>query len=151
MIKKFSRQLFRIKDISTIMAESHDPAKRLKKVLGAFDLVLLGIGAIIGAIVATFAALTNIDEMVDLTNIGTLFAFVLVSFGIIILRVRNPHRPRSFRVPFSPVTPLLGVAACIFLMTGLPAITWLRFVVWLLVGLVVYFSYSMRHSLLHKR
>ena len=105
---------------------------------------------IIGVIVAVFASITNIDEMVDLTNIGTLFAFILVCFGVIILRVKDPHRPRSFKVPFSPITPLLGVLACVFLITGLPAITWLRFVVWLLIGLVVYFSYSMRHSLLHK-
>ena len=88
--------------------------------------------------------------MVDLTNIGTLFAFVLVCFGIIILRVKEPHRHRSFKVPFSPIIPLLGVATCIFLMTGLPAITWLRFVVWLVIGFAVYFSYSLKHSLLHK-
>ena len=106
---------------------------------------------IIGIVVATFAALTNIDEMVDLTNIGTLFAFILVCFGVIILRIKEPRRERSFKVPFNPVTPLLGVCACAFLITGLPAITWLRFVVWLLVGLVVYFTYSINHSLLHKQ
>ena len=105
---------------------------------------------VIGIIVALFAAFTNIDEMVDLTNIGTLFAFVLVCFGVIILRIKEPKRPRAFKVPFNPITPLLGVIACIFLMTGLPAITWLRFVIWLLLGLVVYFSYGIRHSLLHK-
>ena len=106
---------------------------------------------IIGGIVALFAALTNIDEMVDLTNIGTLFAFMLVCFGVIILRVKEPSRHRSFKVPFSPVTPLLGVAACVFLMTGLPAVTWIRFVAWLLIGLIVYSAYGMRHSTLHKR
>jgi len=105
---------------------------------------------VIGIIVALFAAFTNIDEMVDLTNIGTLFAFVLVCFGVIILRIKEPKRPRAFKVPFNPITPLLGVIACIFLMTGLPAITWLRFVIWLLLGLVVYFSYGIKHSLLHK-
>ena len=105
---------------------------------------------IIGAVVATFAALTNIDEMVDLTNIGTLFAFMLVCFGVIILRIKEPHRQRAFKVPFNPITPLLGVGACAFLVTGLPAVTWLRFVIWLLVGLVVYFTYSINHSLLHK-
>lgn len=104
-----------------------------------------------GTLIALVAAFTNIDEMVDLTNIGTLFAFVLVCFGIIILRVKEPHRPRAFKVPLSPVVPLFGVASCIFLMTGLPSITWVRFVVWLLVGFVVYFSYGIRHSLLHKK
>jgi APA family basic amino acid/polyamine antiporter len=103
----------------------------------------------VGLIIATVAALSNIEEMVDLTNIGTLFAFVLVCFGVIILRVKEPHRHRSFRVPFSPLVPLLGVAACFFLMTGLPGITWIRFVVWLALGLIVYFSYGIRHSALH--
>lgn len=104
-----------------------------------------------GLIVASLAAFTNIEEMVDLTNIGTLFAFVLVCFGIIILRVKEPHKHRAFKVPLSPVVPLLGVGACIFLMTGLPMLTWLRFILWLLVGLVVYFSYGIKHSLLHRQ
>ncbi len=105
---------------------------------------------ITGSLVALIAAFTNIDEMVDLTNIGTLFAFVLVCFGIIILRVKEPSRPRAFKVPLNPLIPLLGVASCFFLMTGLPGITWIRFVVWLVVGLVVYFSFGIRHSALHK-
>lgn len=103
-----------------------------------------------GVTVASIAAFTNIDEMVDLTNIGTLFAFVLVCFGIIILRVKEPHRHRPFKVPFNPVIPLLGVGSCIFLMTGLPGITWVRFIVWLVIGLAVYFSYSIHNSVLHK-
>ena len=103
-----------------------------------------------GVLIASVAAFTNIDEMVDLTNIGTLFAFVLVCFGIIILRVKAPTRHRTFKVPLSPVIPLLGVASCIFLMTGLPGVTWIRFVVWLIIGLIVYFSYSINNSLLHK-
>jgi APA family basic amino acid/polyamine antiporter len=89
--------------------------------------------------------------MVDLTNIGTLFAFVLVCLGVIILRAKEPDIKRGFRVPFSPLTPLLGAAACVFLMTGLPMISWYRFVIWLALGLVVYFSYGIRHSLLHKK
>lgn len=105
---------------------------------------------IVGCLVAMFASLTNIEEMVDLTNIGTLFAFMLVCFGVIILRVKEPHRHRAFKVPFNPVTPLFGVVACVFLMTGLPAVTWLRFFVWLVIGLFVYFSYGLRHSHLHK-
>ncbi len=103
-----------------------------------------------GAAIASIAAFTNIDEMVDLTNIGTLFAFVLVCFGVIILRVKEPARPRSFKVPLNPLIPLLGVASCTFLMTGLPGITWIRFIVWLVLGLIVYFSYSINHSALHK-
>jgi len=106
---------------------------------------------ITGCIVAFFAAITNIEEMVDLTNIGTLFAFVLVCIGVIILRVKEPNASRGFRVPFSPITPLIGAGACFFLMTGLPTITWYRFVIWLVVGLIVYFSYGIRHSLLHKK
>ena len=103
-----------------------------------------------GFVIAAVAALTNIEEMVDLTNVGTLFAFCLVCFGVIILRVKEPHKPRTFKVPFSPVVPLLGVSSCAFLMTALPAVTWIRFVAWLIVGLIVFFSYSFRHSLLHK-
>jgi len=103
-----------------------------------------------GIFIALIAAFMNIDEVVDLTNIGTLFAFVLVCFGIIILRVKEPARPRAFKVPLGPIIPLLGVSSCIFLMTGLPGITWIRFIAWLIIGLIVYFSYSIRHSLLHK-
>jgi APA family basic amino acid/polyamine antiporter len=99
-----------------------------------------------GVLVAFFASFMNIDEMVDLTNIGTLFAFVLVCLGVIVLRYRDPHRPRAFRVPLHPVLPVLGIAACAFLMTGLPAITWERFVVWLVVGGVIYGCYGYRHS-----
>lgn len=105
---------------------------------------------IVGIVIASVAAFTNIDEMVDLTNIGTLFAFVLVCFGIIILRIKEPHRQRTFKVPLNPIIPLLGVASCVFLMTALPGITWIRFIIWLVVGLVVFFAYSFHHSLLHK-
>ncbi|MCX5696969.1 MAG: amino acid permease [Candidatus Omnitrophica bacterium] len=106
---------------------------------------------VVGIIIASIAAFTNIDEMVDLTNIGTLFAFVLVCFGIIILRIKEPLRQRTFKVPFNPVFPLLGVASCIFLMTALPGITWIRFVIWLILGLIIYFTYSFEHSLLHHK
>jgi APA family basic amino acid/polyamine antiporter len=89
---------------------------------------------------------TSIDEMVDLTNIGTLFAFILVCIGILILRKREPHRPRAFRTPWSPVVPLLGVISCAYLMLGLPWVTWVRFALWLLLGLVIYFSYGFKRS-----
>ncbi len=99
-----------------------------------------------GVAVGVCAMFTSIDEMVDLTNIGTLFAFILVCIGILILRSREPERRRAFRVPWSPVLPLLGVVACIYLMLGLPWITWIRFGLWLVVGMVVYFSYGFRRS-----
>jgi len=106
---------------------------------------------VVGLVVAVITAFTNIEEMVDLTNIGTLFAFCLVCLGVIILRVKEPARQRAFKVPFSPLLPLLGVVSCIFLMSGLPMVTWIRFVVWLLVGLIVYFFYSYSHSMLHPK
>jgi APA family basic amino acid/polyamine antiporter len=104
-----------------------------------------------GVFVAVFAAFANIAEVVDLTNIGTLFAFVLVSVGVIVLRRLEPDRHRPFRVPGVPFTPLISVVACAYLMFQLPAITWKRFGLWLLAGLVVYFAYGMRHSRIGKR
>jgi APA family basic amino acid/polyamine antiporter len=103
-----------------------------------------------GVFVAFFSAIANIDVIIELTNIGTLFAFVLVCIGILILRHREPQRPRKFRVPFVPVTPLLGIGMCVFLMAGLPLATWIRFVAWLLAGLVIYFAYSARRSRLNQ-
>jgi APA family basic amino acid/polyamine antiporter len=99
-----------------------------------------------GVFVAFFAAIANIDEIVQLTNIGTLFAFVLVCIGIMILRAREPNRQRKFRVPFVPLFPVLGVLSCAILMAGLPLITWIRFVLWLAVGLSIYFLYGRKHS-----
>ncbi len=107
------------------------------------------VGTIItGTFVATFAAFANIAEVVDLTNIGTLFAFVLVSIGVIVLRRTDPDRPRPFRVPGAPFTPLISVAACLYLMLQLPRVTWIRFGLWLAAGLVIYFLYGYRHSVL---
>ena len=99
-----------------------------------------------GVAVGVCAMFTSIDEMVDLTNIGTLFAFILVCIGILILRKRDPNRPRAFRTPWSPVVPMLGVISCAYLMLGLPWVTWLRFALWLLLGLVIYFSYGFKRS-----
>jgi APA family basic amino acid/polyamine antiporter len=106
---------------------------------------------ITGLFVGTFAATANIAEVVDLTNIGTLFAFVLVSLGVIVLRYKDPDRPRPFRVPWVPVTPLISVVACLYLMLQLPGITWKRFGIWLAVGFALYFLYGVRHSRLRKR
>jgi APA family basic amino acid/polyamine antiporter len=99
-----------------------------------------------GVVVAVCAMFTSIDEMVDLTNIGTLFAFILVCLGILILRKRDPGRRRAFKTPFVPLVPVLGILSCGYLMLGLPLITWVRFGLWLLVGLVIYFAYGMKRS-----
>jgi APA family basic amino acid/polyamine antiporter len=99
-----------------------------------------------GVFVAGFAAMTNIDEVVDLCNIGTLFAFVLVAAGILLLRYTDPGRPRPFRTPFVPWVPVLAIATCGYLMIEQPPITWYRFVIWLVVGLVFYFLYGYRRS-----
>ena len=82
-------------------------------------------------LIAILAALVPLSEIVKLVNIGTLFAFVLVNIGVIILRRTRPDMPRPYRVPFSPVLPILGVAFAVYLMTDLPLATWIRFVVWL--------------------
>jgi basic amino acid/polyamine antiporter, APA family len=105
------------------------------------------IGTIItGLFVAIFAAFANIAEVVDLTNIGTLFAFVLVSAGVILLRRQEPDRLRPFRAPLVPLTPIISIVTCLYLMFQLPRITWIRFGLWLLLGLVIYFSYGIRNS-----
>jgi APA family basic amino acid/polyamine antiporter len=96
-----------------------------------------------GVVVGGFAAVMSIDEMVDLTNIGTLFAFVLVCVGIIILRHKDPGRARPFRVPFGTwLIPSLGAISCIFLMYYLPPASWWRFIGWLMLGMSIYLSYG---------
>jgi APA family basic amino acid/polyamine antiporter len=110
------------------------------------------VGTIVtGLFVGIFAAFANIAEVVDLTNIGTLFAFVLVSLGVIVLRRKEPDRHRPFRVPFVPWTPIISIVACIYLMINLPRVTWIRFGLWLLVGLIFYWLYGLSHSRLRKR
>jgi basic amino acid/polyamine antiporter, APA family len=104
-----------------------------------------------GVFVAFFAAIANIDEIVQLTNIGTLFAFILVCIGIVILRIREPKRARVFRVPFVPLVPMLGIAMCLILMAGLPLVTWIRFILWLIAGLIVYFFYGRHRSRINSK
>jgi APA family basic amino acid/polyamine antiporter len=101
---------------------------------------------IAGFVVGIPAGIWDIDTFAELSNIGTLFAFVLVSVGVIMLRKKQPERRRGFRVPLVPFTPILSIACCILLMIGLPLETWMRFFVWLILGLVVYFLYSKRRS-----
>lgn len=81
-----------------------------------------------------------------MTNIGTLFAFALVCGGVIVLRRLRPELHRPFRVPLMPLIPVLAIAACLGLMTFLPVVTWIRFLVWTVVGIAVYFGYGVKHS-----
>jgi APA family basic amino acid/polyamine antiporter len=99
-----------------------------------------------GILVAIPAGLFDVGTLAELSNIGTLFAFVLVSIGVLVLRKRQPERHRGFRVPGGPVFPVLSVIFCVLLMAGLPARTWERFFIWLVIGLVVYFFYSRKRS-----
>jgi basic amino acid/polyamine antiporter, APA family len=103
-----------------------------------------------GIAVGVVAMLTDIGSLADLTNIGTLFAFMLVCLGVIVLRRKDADRPRPFRVPLVPLFPLLGVFLCIVLMLSLPLETWGRFFVWLAIGLLIYFLYGVRHSKLRR-
>ncbi len=99
-----------------------------------------------GIVVALIAAFTPISEIAELVNIGTLFAFVLVSIGVVVLRRTRPDLPRSFKTPLVPIVPILAVLFCVGLMLSLPGITWIRFVVWMAIGVVFYFAYSYSHS-----
>ncbi|MDF0530365.1 amino acid permease [Tsukamurella sp. 8F] len=109
------------------------------------------ITVIVGIVVAVFAALVPLDELAKLINIGTLFAFVLVSIGVVVLRRKRPDLPRGFRTPLVPLVPILAVVACVWLMINLTLETWFRFVIWMIAGVVVYGIYGYRHSILGKR
>ncbi|MGA2571213.1 MAG: amino acid permease [Terracidiphilus sp.] len=99
-----------------------------------------------GFVVAIPSGLFDIGTLADLSNIGTLFAFALVSIGVIVLRYREPERRRGFLVPGGPIIPALSVIFCFLLMAGLPIITWCRFFIWLFIGLIIYFLYSRHRS-----
>jgi APA family basic amino acid/polyamine antiporter len=99
-----------------------------------------------GFVVGVPAGLLDIGTVSNLSNIGTLFAFVLVSIGVLILRYREPERHRGFRVPWGPIFPVLSIVFCVVLMMGLEVITWVRFFAWLAIGLVIYFFYSRHRS-----
>jgi APA family basic amino acid/polyamine antiporter len=99
-----------------------------------------------GVAVALLSALIPIGDAADMTNIGTLFAFVLVCLGVMILRYTRPDQPRPFRLPLMPLVPLLGMATCLGLMAFLPTLTWIRFGVWTIIGIFVYAGYGMKHS-----
>jgi basic amino acid/polyamine antiporter, APA family len=104
------------------------------------------ITVLVGILVAALAGFVSLDTLADLTNIGTLFAFMLVSIAVVILRRRRPDLPRTFRVPGMPVTPVLAVLASFYLMLNLVEDTWIRFGVWMAVGFVFYFLYGIRKS-----
>jgi APA family basic amino acid/polyamine antiporter len=103
---------------------------------------------ITGAASAVIAGFLPIEEAAELTNIGILLAFVVVCVAVIVLRYRRPDVPRSFRLPAMPVVPAIGVIFSIWLITFLSPVTWLRFAVWFVIGLIIYFAYRRRHSLL---
>jgi len=103
-----------------------------------------------GVFVAAWSLVGDAGETYDLTNIGTLFAFVLVCVGVLVLRYTDPGRPRPFRVPLAWFVCLAGAASCVFVMRGLPPAAWERFGWWLAIGLVLYFSYGFRHSRLRR-
>jgi APA family basic amino acid/polyamine antiporter len=96
--------------------------------------------------VAIVAALVPIGDLGQLVSIGTLLAFVIVCAGVWILRVRRPDLKRPFRTPWVPVVPILGIIVSLGLMAGLKGLTWLRLIVWLVIGMVIYFTYSVKHS-----
>lgn len=101
---------------------------------------------LLGVVIAVVAGFTSLSELAELVNIGTLFAFVVVAVGVVILRRTRPDLHRAFRTPWVPVIPVLSVAATLWLMLNLPAETWLRFAVWMVIGFIVYFLYGRTHS-----
>ncbi|KHO23409.1 amino acid permease [Mycolicibacterium setense] len=109
------------------------------------------ITVIVGVLVAIAASVFPMGRLEEMVNIGTLFAFVLVSAGVIVLRRSRPDLPRGFRVPWVPVLPIAAILACLWLMLNLTGLTWIRFLVWMAIGVAVYFAYGRRHSLLGRR
>jgi basic amino acid/polyamine antiporter, APA family len=107
--------------------------------------------AVFGVLIAILAMVTPLSEIAKLVNIGTLFAFLIVNIGVIWLRRTAPDLPRGFRVPLVPIFPIIGALLCVYLMTRQGAVTWLRFFVWLAVGLVIYGLYGWRNSTLRRR
>ncbi|BBY87740.1 amino acid permease [Mycolicibacterium tokaiense] len=106
---------------------------------------------IVGALVAVAAAVFPIGKLEEMVNIGTLFAFVLVSAGVIMLRRSRPDLDRGFRAPLVPLLPILSIIACVWLMLNLTGLTWIRFLIWMGIGVIVYFLYGRRHSVLGRR
>jgi APA family basic amino acid/polyamine antiporter len=106
---------------------------------------------LIGAFVATLTGFLPIGALLNMANIGTLFAFAIVCAAVLIMRRTNPDAERPFRAPFYPAVPILGILSCLMLMFSLPVENWYRLIVWMLIGFVLYFSYGYQHSELRKR
>jgi APA family basic amino acid/polyamine antiporter len=104
-----------------------------------------------GLFVAAMAGFVPLSILAEMTSIGTLFAFVIVCAAVLVMRRTNPSAKRPFRAPLYPLVPILGILTCLLLMFSLPAENWYRLVIWMGIGLVIYFTYSQRHSELRKR
>jgi APA family basic amino acid/polyamine antiporter len=104
-----------------------------------------------GLFVATMAAVLPLRILAELTNIGTLLAFVIVCAAVLIMRRTHPEAERPFRAPFVPLVPVLGILSCLLLMFSLPVENWWRLIVWLMIGFLIYFGYGRRHSVMAKR
>ena len=109
------------------------------------------ITVVVGILIAVAATAFPMSKLEEMVNVGTLFAFVLVSAGVIILRRTRPDLNRGFRAPFVPALPILSIAACGWLMVNLTLLTWIRFVIWMVIGIVVYAFYGYRKSVLGQR
>ncbi len=109
------------------------------------------ITVIVAVLIALAASLFPIDKLEEMVNVGTLFAFVLVSAGVLVLRRTRPDLERGFRVPWVPLLPIASIVACVWLMLNLTALTWIRFLIWMVLGVVIYFVYSRRHSVMGRR
>jgi len=105
---------------------------------------------VFGAFAAILPAFLSVGSLSELVNIGTLLAFTIVSAGVWVLRVRHPEMHRPFKTPLVPLVPILGVISAVYLMTQLERITWIVMISWLLIGLVIYFTYSVKHSKVQK-
>ncbi len=106
---------------------------------------------LVGVLVALAASVFPVGKLEEMVNIGTLFAFVLVSAGVIVLRRTRPDLPRGFRAPWVPLLPIASIVACVWLMLNLTGLTWIRFLAWMAIGVVIYFLYGRRHSVLAQR
>ncbi|MDT5139041.1 MAG: basic amino acid/polyamine antiporter, family [Mycobacterium sp.] len=109
------------------------------------------ITVLVAVVIAATASVFPIDKLEEMVNVGTLFAFVLVSAGVIVLRRNRPDLPRGFRAPWVPFLPIASVCACLWLMLNLTALTWVRFGIWLLIGVAIYVAYGRRHSVQGRR
>jgi APA family basic amino acid/polyamine antiporter len=101
---------------------------------------------LLGVFIALFAGFVPIGVVGEMVSIGTLLAFVMVCLGVLIMRRTNPDAPRSFRTPWVPVVPILGIITCLVMMVSLPLATWIRLAVWLALGMVIYYGYGKKHS-----